>query len=635
MSRKHNERCKDCKKRIYELLVAAYGNVKQNYNLNLPSRLDGYHKHSVYDALQVIHSELCKYHGFTSFVKTEKLPNVDYYVENPKIIIEFDESQHFTKPREISLRHYPQNLKLGFDREKWKQKCLQLNRQDNDPPYRDEQRAWYDTLRDFSFLTLGIPTIRLLPEEATWCELDVDNNQNINWFKAHIQNRLKPFFELNDSISFGNSFKIGLVFPELKKHTLVYFLKILDNLKGTLDLLVFPEAFETIFPANKKIVPEIISTEEKVQAIIKKYANIANSLGCGIIVGFQIDYRNTLVSGGGNDQYCLYVNSQGDSYIYHKHSTSKFNAFFDSNWSVENNLRTVSFKNTQIGISVCHDSYISLISRLLSKNGADIWVNLSYQNVRPRIWEAIHYTRAVENNVISLCTLHRNSKESNPQKEPYAFSPSGKIRLKDTISDRYIDEIAEAERTGRIYYFDINKHEVFLLKQIEETDLSIKAEKLSITFDRKDGYKIKRNRGLFIIAEVGIEEFCAPEALWKISIRNPNETTIFIVKVKCSKEWRNKKCIIHKIIKGRIIEFSTAFIFIDNTGKILMAAYRSSNYKDSRIFHPSGFPIIMDKRYLKGISGICKISLQDPRNNDKSIYINRINHIIHKLESTR
>ena len=59
-------------------------------------------------------------------------------------------TQHFTKPREIALGLYPQNIPYGFSVERWRKLCESLDKRDNDPPYRDEQRAWYDTLRDFA-----------------------------------------------------------------------------------------------------------------------------------------------------------------------------------------------------------------------------------------------------------------------------------------------------------------------------------------------------------------------------------------------------------------------------------------------------------------------------------------------------
>ena len=38
----HNERCKECKKRIFELLIKLFGEVRINYNLNLFNRSEAH-----------------------------------------------------------------------------------------------------------------------------------------------------------------------------------------------------------------------------------------------------------------------------------------------------------------------------------------------------------------------------------------------------------------------------------------------------------------------------------------------------------------------------------------------------------------------------------------------------------------
>jgi len=99
------------------------------------------------------------------------------------MVVEFDESQHFTKPRHISLGLYPEDLRLGYDRHKWMDLAARLDRHDNDPIYRDEQRAWYDTLRDFSAMVLGnAPTVRLYARDRQWCLLDPDNSDDVDLF---------------------------------------------------------------------------------------------------------------------------------------------------------------------------------------------------------------------------------------------------------------------------------------------------------------------------------------------------------------------------------------------------------------------------------------------------------------------
>lgn len=184
MVKRHNERCKECKIRIEELLSLIYGEVIAGHNLNLPSKIEDYTGAIFEKQLVQIHAELQEYRGHNFFVKAKKLPNVDFFIPEPGFIVEFDESQHFTKPREIALTRYPDALTLGFDKSKWINLCAKLDKKDNDPAYRDEQRAWYDSLRDFAPSILEIkPTIRLYASDYAWCSLDAKNKSDQEQFK--------------------------------------------------------------------------------------------------------------------------------------------------------------------------------------------------------------------------------------------------------------------------------------------------------------------------------------------------------------------------------------------------------------------------------------------------------------------
>ncbi len=188
-TKNHNERCKDCKERVKQLLEAIFGNVEVNYDLKLPARLEGYSDTDIYADIEPIYLQLQKYRGFDVFVKAKKLPRVDFFIPGEDLIVEFDESQHFTKPREITLSYYPKEKEYGYSIQKWYALCQTLNKRDNDPPYRDEQRAWYDTLRDFAPLLWGRgKTIRLYSRELVWCSLDPENKTDITKFKELLLN---------------------------------------------------------------------------------------------------------------------------------------------------------------------------------------------------------------------------------------------------------------------------------------------------------------------------------------------------------------------------------------------------------------------------------------------------------------
>jgi hypothetical protein len=171
----HSQSCKQCKQVIHALLVDAFGSdvVAQQYRLGLPSVLQGYKQHPYFSVLAAIESDLKAYRGFTSLGAQRTLPPVDFFVKSVGLIVEFDETQHFTAPRAIALRRYPDTLALGFNRDVWLGLCSKLSRHDHRPPYRDEQRAWLDTLRDFAPAYLALrPAIRIYAGATVWCRAD-------------------------------------------------------------------------------------------------------------------------------------------------------------------------------------------------------------------------------------------------------------------------------------------------------------------------------------------------------------------------------------------------------------------------------------------------------------------------------
>jgi len=189
MVKAHNERCRNCKESIRNLLAKIFDEVQVNYDIDLPSRVEDYKSTNIYDDIAPVYQALRKYKGHHEFVKAKKLPRVDFFIPNSKIIIEFDESQHFTEPREISLSLYPKTKQYGFSIKKWRKLCQELNKHDNDPPYRDEQRAWYDTLRDFAPLLWKTGrTVRLYSRDLIWCSLNSKEESDLKLFREIIFN---------------------------------------------------------------------------------------------------------------------------------------------------------------------------------------------------------------------------------------------------------------------------------------------------------------------------------------------------------------------------------------------------------------------------------------------------------------
>jgi hypothetical protein len=165
------------------LLEAAAGEVREQHSLDLSTRLEDFRGSPVYEALGTIHRALQEHRGFETFVGKPRLRGADYFLTEERVAVEFDESQHFTAPRRLSLALYPPDLALGFDRSRWMDLCARLNRRDHSPPYRDEQRAWLDVLRDVSAVVLGNrPTVRVYAGDGRWCALDPARADDVEAF---------------------------------------------------------------------------------------------------------------------------------------------------------------------------------------------------------------------------------------------------------------------------------------------------------------------------------------------------------------------------------------------------------------------------------------------------------------------
>lgn len=188
-SKNHKERCKRCKETVGKLLEKIYGKVELNYKkFKISTRPEDFKDIPYYDNLIQIYSTLQSYRNFKQFVKAKTLRACDFFIPDQKFIVEFDESQHFTKPRKLSLENYHEKLKLGFDKHRWIELCKEINAKDNHPHYRDEQRAWYDTLRDILPAIMDLkPTVRLFAKDHVWCNFDPSNKSDIEKFKNIIE----------------------------------------------------------------------------------------------------------------------------------------------------------------------------------------------------------------------------------------------------------------------------------------------------------------------------------------------------------------------------------------------------------------------------------------------------------------
>ena len=184
----HPEHCRDCKTRLHDLLAALYPDAcRKDHAFPWPSTPEAYQGTRIGEILQRIHDGLRAYRGYEDFIRTPRMPRCDYYITSPGFILEFDERQHFTRPRAIALELYPAGLPTGFSTREWRRLCEELDAEDGDPPDRDERRAWYDCLRDLLPGVHGLgPTVRLYEGARRWCELRPDCPADVRGFKSFL-----------------------------------------------------------------------------------------------------------------------------------------------------------------------------------------------------------------------------------------------------------------------------------------------------------------------------------------------------------------------------------------------------------------------------------------------------------------
>ena len=105
--------------------------------------------------------DLSNYRGHTGFAKKNVALRCDFVCQGQMVIIEYDERQHFSEARRISLLSY-KNTPLNYDRNLWIRACRDIGAKDNSPVDRDEIRAYYDSVRDIEAQRNGYTLIRIM-----------------------------------------------------------------------------------------------------------------------------------------------------------------------------------------------------------------------------------------------------------------------------------------------------------------------------------------------------------------------------------------------------------------------------------------------------------------------------------------
>ena len=459
-SGRHSERCPECKIRVRELLERLYGTCSVNRRFRWRTSLAAYRGTQIEPTLRNVAAALKGHRGFGvgDFVKADLLAACDFWVPDPGFIVEFDESQHFTAPRKLALSAYPAEHPLGFSAERWIALCEHHDARDNDPPYRDEQRAWYDTLRDLAPSLEGRqPTVRLYARDRTWCSLDPKDSDHLRTFSGLLRggNRTSTRTKTrarSTAARTQSTLRVAMVFPRVGEGTA----------KGI--PLSGPEAQKPSLPAASQFAREpvdivlfpegyIRADDDKRIAALRK---LASKLNAALLVG-AVD--RTLATRGRTSEVLLRFDPDGSgpSRIYVKHSSAKAVAFESSDWDPNKALPTIELAGARVGATICHDHYLGLLPRHLARGKAQLWVNPSLNNVTDVKWSSILRLRAVENRFFALCTLHSYDKKKRTH--PFAFSPHGSELSARRAGSRDTRPLSQCVDAGNIYIVDLDLSE--------------------------------------------------------------------------------------------------------------------------------------------------------------------------------
>ena len=71
--------------------------------------------------------------------------------------------------RAASLKAYPENISLGYDKQRWIELSEIIQAGDNAQKLTDEKRAFYDSVRDIMSVKLGYkPIVRIYEKDDKW-----------------------------------------------------------------------------------------------------------------------------------------------------------------------------------------------------------------------------------------------------------------------------------------------------------------------------------------------------------------------------------------------------------------------------------------------------------------------------------
>ncbi len=386
-----------------------------------------------------LYKSLSEYRRDKAFAKRNVQLRCDFVCESEKLIIEYDERQHFSEARKVSLLAYP-DIPVYFDRQLWIQACNDINAKDGQPVNRDEIRAYYDSVRDIEASKHEYKLVRIMHGqtdfEAAGAEESLKKLLNI---KSEIKENTKN--QRNSGL------KVGLYLQTDERKHKSYLTNALEAVKKSdFDIFVLPEF--CYCPFYSLLTNADICIEEDVTNIFKACLDFSEEIGKAVIVSSEDKY-GTIFSVFAN---AFASETETANALYIKHTMTAYSAFEleDYRELSKSMFEPILYKGYRIGMTICYDSNHSLFSRMYGLKGIDVIINSTGGNVVYNKWYKYNKVRAIENGCYNFVTMGGDGTVANPHSYVYGFNPNGKELKPFNI----IKETTELNSPGGIYVYD-------------------------------------------------------------------------------------------------------------------------------------------------------------------------------------
>ena len=400
----------------------------------------------IQDEYKELFFALSSYRGNTAFAKKNVTLRCDFVCEGQKLIIEYDERQHFSTARKVALESY-RNIPVYFDRELWIKACDDIDAKDNAPQNRDEVRAYYDSTRDIECYKHGYRIVRIMHGQ-----IDFEKPDAIEKLKKLIPQNIPERNQIEIS-DFAKILKVCMYLQTDELKDKKNWDKAMEKVKQSdVDLVVFPEY--CFVPGIERLYEVDLCKEKDIDLVFDTCLEISEYLGRAVVVSSQDAFGSI---------YSVYSNAFASeeetvSKLYVKHTMTYSSALEFENYRslVEENLfGAILYKGFKIGMTICYDCNHALFSRMYELcDGVDLIVNSTGGNVVYDKWFKYNKARAIENSCYNLVTMGGDGNQDNPHCYVYGFNSNGGLLKPLNLNGKsYI-----TNDPGGLYVYEVNKN---------------------------------------------------------------------------------------------------------------------------------------------------------------------------------